>query len=71
MQEYQINFDGENLMFISPKNTNRKLCDELCEVLNGLASEKDENIINLLVKVLFFENLFIEVFLFKRQLIAF
>ena len=61
MQEYQINFDGENLMFISPKNTNRKLCDELSEVLHGLASEKDENIINLLVKVLFFEIFFTEV----------
>ena len=51
MQEYQISFDGDKLMFISPKNTNRKLIDDICEVLHGLATEKDENIINLLVKV--------------------
>jgi len=51
MQEYQISFDGDKLMFISPKNTNRKLIDDIAELLHGLINEKDENITNLVVKV--------------------
>ena len=38
-------------MFISPKNTNRKLGDDIAELLHGLVNEKDENLINLIVKV--------------------
>lgn len=54
MQEYQISFDGDRLMFISPKNTNRKLGDDIAELLHGLVNEKDENLLNLIVKVRIF-----------------
>lgn len=53
LHEYLISFDGIKLMFVSPKNTNRKLADDLIELLHGLQNERDEGIIILLIKVNF------------------